>query len=146
MADKAEAKAGDLKLEAHAKAWLQVVGEQAEAELDRQFEKWGAQWRSPATWWLIVGEEVGELAKTVLEGRDKKDVAAEAAQVFACVARLMAAVSLRLRDQAAGPEYKEVMAAAEVIRPRLKPEFDDVYKSESLALMALNAAREATVK
>lgn len=38
-----------------------------EAELDRQVEKWGVQLHPPLEWNAILGEEVGEVSKAILE-------------------------------------------------------------------------------
>ena len=39
------------------------------AEDIRQIEKWGYQVHSIETWYLILAEEVGELAKAILEAK-----------------------------------------------------------------------------
>lgn len=41
--------------------------EDVKREMDRQIAKWGVQMHKPVVWNLILGEEVGEVAKAVLE-------------------------------------------------------------------------------
>lgn len=38
-----------------------------EAEMDRQVTKWGVQLHPPLVWNAILGEEVGEVSKAILE-------------------------------------------------------------------------------
>jgi NTP pyrophosphatase (non-canonical NTP hydrolase) len=55
-------------------------------ERDKQDEKWGEQNHIPLYWLAILGEEVGEVNKAVLE-RDREGYRAELVQVAAvCVA------------------------------------------------------------
>ncbi len=39
-------------------------------ELQRQEIKWGKQEHSPAYWYVILGEEVGEVARAIYENKD----------------------------------------------------------------------------
>ena len=54
-------------------------------EDDNQMCTWGIQKHAPAIWMLILSEEVGELAKTILEhevdGLNPEDIQKEAIQV-----------------------------------------------------------------
>jgi len=38
-----------------------------EGERRRQLEKWGDQHHTPAWWFVILGEEVGEVARSIFE-------------------------------------------------------------------------------
>ena len=83
----------------------QVLGEVL-AERKRQDEKWGEQNHDPITWLGILVEEVGELAKAIIETvfisfgshggignirREAIDVAAVAVAIVECLDRAMAA-------------------------------------------------------
>ena len=50
------------------------------AEDARQIDKWGQQKHTPSEWYVILGEEFGELGKAILEG-DQGDVVNEGIQV-----------------------------------------------------------------
>ena len=67
---------------------LDVLCDRAQHELFDQEAKWGVQNHSLEFWWLIISEEVGEIAKAVLEG-DIIDVQAETIQTIALLARLV---------------------------------------------------------
>ena len=47
------------------------------AERFRQNEKWGIQNHSPETWLLVLGEEVGEVCRALLESRFGKQPLSE---------------------------------------------------------------------
>ncbi len=53
------------------------------AERQRQNEKWGVQSHSNPYWHLILGEEVGEVANTILEGEGDERLYQELIQVAA---------------------------------------------------------------
>ena len=48
---------------------LWQIGDAIAQEIVRQDEKWGIQDHSLGDWWLIVGEEDGEAAAAILQGR-----------------------------------------------------------------------------
>lgn len=53
-------------------------------ERDRQDDLWGSgRQMSEANWYLILGEEVGEVAEALLDGKTKEEVRAELVQVAA---------------------------------------------------------------
>lgn len=59
-----------------------------QTERDLQDQKWGQQNHHPLKWLAILGEEVGELCRAVLEG-NKPQALSECVQVAAvCVAWL----------------------------------------------------------
>ena len=67
----------------------------------KQLKKWGTQQHTPAIWMLILSEEVGELAKTILEHENSwpqsKDIKEEAIQV-ATLALKIAKMSQEAQD------------------------------------------------
>lgn len=70
-----------------------LVLKEVSEERDRQDRKWGEQKHAPDRWCLILGEEVGEVNKAVLEyrfsGTGLKDYRDELIQVAAiCVAAI----------------------------------------------------------
>lgn len=60
----------------------ELVFRKVTAERDRQTKKWGRQKHSNATWNLILNEEVGEVAKAILE-REEGGVTKKLIQVIA---------------------------------------------------------------
>jgi len=62
--------------------------EEIKAEDVRQRKKFGNQYHSSARWFLILAEEVGELAKAILEDEDPQLVIAEALQVTTLVLKI----------------------------------------------------------
>ena len=67
----------------------------------KQLKKWGTQQHTPAIWMLILSEEVGELAKTILEyevdSLNPEDIEKEAIQV-ATLALKIAKMSQEAQD------------------------------------------------
>lgn len=57
------------------------------AERRRQDAKWGVQAHAPATWFIILAEEVGEAARTLLEDRSnwRKELVQVAAVAVAAI-------------------------------------------------------------
>lgn len=57
-------------------------------ERRRQDKKWGVRLHTPATWLIILAEEVGEAAKALLEDRSnwRKELVQIAAVVVAAIA------------------------------------------------------------
>jgi NTP pyrophosphatase (non-canonical NTP hydrolase) len=67
-----------------------VAMQMVSKEIHRQQEKWGIQNHDPMTWLAILTEEVGEVAKAVLEG-NSDEYRKELIQVAAvCISALMA--------------------------------------------------------
>lgn len=74
--------------QANRNALLQVI-----AERKRQDDKWGPdRWLSPERWMTILTEEVGEVAKEVLEGNTPK-LEAELIQVAAVAVAMIEAIN-----------------------------------------------------
>lgn len=67
------------------------------AEDARQIKKWGEQTHSPDTWYVILGEEFGELGKAILEG-DLDGMVKEGIQV-ATLALKIASMTERQRGE-----------------------------------------------
>lgn len=75
------------------------------AEDISQREKWGTQNHSPEKWYVILGEEFGELGKAILEGK-RGDVEKEAIQV--ATLGLKIAWMMRKNREAATTRYKNI--------------------------------------
>jgi hypothetical protein len=67
-------------------ALARILGERG-----RQDKKWGVQAHAPAVWHLIASEELGEVAKAVLERRTPYTIEAEFVQVGAVALAAVAA-------------------------------------------------------
>lgn len=65
---------------------IKAILADVEAERRRQIGKWGVQTHTKDRWLAILVEEVGELAKAVLEGTDNAEE--EAIQVAAVAAAI----------------------------------------------------------
>ncbi len=62
------------------------VFEMIRAERERQDEKWGPQRALyPNEWYLILGEEIGEVANAILESKPDAEIEEELVQVAAVV-------------------------------------------------------------
>ena len=55
-----------------------------DAEKKRQVELWGVQDHSFAVWFIILSEEVGEVAKAIFEGK-RPEILTELVQVVAVI-------------------------------------------------------------
>ena len=64
--------------------FIDVFRNQVELERQRQLEKWGDQRHSHERWCLILTEEVGEVAKAILEGDGNQSIT-ELVQVVAVI-------------------------------------------------------------
>ena len=64
--------------------YLDIFREEVAKERERQLAKWGVQFHTPEKWFLILSEEVGEVAKAILEGKGEDSIA-ELVQVVAVI-------------------------------------------------------------
>lgn len=78
-------------LETSRVGWRDIAAEVRD-ELGRQRDEWGEQRHDPAVWYLIVGEEMGEVAKALVETRPGAEARREIVQAIACLAQLYAAL------------------------------------------------------
>lgn len=66
-----------------------IVGGHVHSELNRQHRKWGDQYHSDTYWLGIIMEEIGEVAKAVIEHQPEQ-VKEEIAHAVACLTQLYA--------------------------------------------------------
>lgn len=64
-------------------ATFNMIAEAIEMERKRQNEQWGAQSHSHETWLAILLEEIGEVAKSVLQDKPMEDLQQEIIQAAA---------------------------------------------------------------
>ena len=69
------------------------------AEDVRQRAKWGEQWHEASMWYVILGEEFGELGKAILE-EESVDIIAEAVQVATLALKIAWMEERQARDRA----------------------------------------------
>lgn len=64
---------------------MYMLGHEVAEESARQVKKWGVQTHTPAEWFLILGEEFGELGQDVcrahFDGETRQNLRREAIQV-----------------------------------------------------------------
>ena len=77
---------------------LPAVLDNIKEERSRQEAKWGKQNHQPLTWLAILGEEVGEANKAVLEN-ELSDYRSELVQVAAVAAAAIECLDRQRRDQ-----------------------------------------------